>query len=480
MSESERQDPAQPEEPSFAQLLAEHEATRTLSVGDTVTGKVLQIGEEHVFVDVSGKGEAVIPRAELVGPDGALEVALGDPLEATVVAVQPELRLSRKLLAGAGAREMLRVAAESGIPVEGRVAGVVKGGFEVTVAGMRAFCPLSQMDVRRVEDQSAFLGQTLPFLVIELKEDGRRIVLSRRRLLAEEAKRQAEETRARLKPGAVLQGRVVSIAAFGAFIDVGGVQGLVHLSEISHRRVDRASDALELGQEVTVQVLKVDSQNGKLALSMKALEGDPWGAVGDRLQPRQVVDGRVVRVADFGVFVELAPGIDGLLHVSELPHGALAKLREAARVRAELSVVILEIDPAKRRIALALAPQGAQPGEVIAASRARAGDVVTGTVEGVKPFGVVLRFGPGQTGVVPNNETGVPRGADLAKEFPAGSELTAEVTAVEMGGRRLRLSRAKALRREEQAEIDRHGRTQEKVSLSTFGDLLRQAQEKRR
>jgi small subunit ribosomal protein S1 len=467
-------------EPSFEQLLAEHGSSRELEIGDTVSGKVLQVGAEDVFVDVSGKGEAMISRAELVGEGGDLEVAVGDPIEATVVAVEPELRLSRKLLAGAHAREQLRVAAETGVPVEGRVAGLVKGGFEVTIAGLRAFCPLSHIDLRRVEDQSSFLGQTLPFAIIEFKDEGRRIVVSRRRLLAEEAKRQAEETRARLVPGAVLEGRVVSLAAFGAFVDLGGVQGLLHLSEISHQRVERPSDVLELGQAIEVQVLKVDPATGKLSLSRKALEGDPWTGVEERLRERQVVDGRVVRVADFGAFVELLPGVDGLLHTSELPHGALAKLREAARVRATASVIVLEIDRAKRRIALALAPRGHEAGEVIAGTTARVGDVITGVVEAVMPFGVVVRFGPGQTGVVPNAESGVPRGGDLGREFPLGSEVTAEVTAVEMGGRRYRLSRSRAQRRDEQAEIERHGKSQEKVSLSTFGDLLRKAQERRR
>jgi small subunit ribosomal protein S1 len=477
------QDATKPEgsdEPTFAQLLAAQAALPEMKIGDVVSGRVLQIGADDVFVDVRGKGEALVARAELVGPEGELSVAVGDVVEATVVSLQPELRLSRKLVAGAAAREMLQIAAETGVPVQGRVAGVVKGGFEVTVAGLRGFCPISQIDLQRVEDQAAYLGQTLDFLVIEHREGGRRIVLSRRRLLAEEARRLAEETRAKLVKGAVLTGRIVSIAAFGAFVDLGGLQGLVHVSEISHRRLERPSDGLALGQEVAVQVLKVDPDTGKISLSMKALEGDPWAAVPEQLRERQVIDGRVVRVADFGAFVELLPGVDGLLHLSELPHGSLAKLREAARVRAEVSVVVLEIDAAKRRIALGLAPAGTNPGDVVAAASARVGERVTGAVEEVKPFGVVVRFGPGQTGVVPANESGVPRGGDLAREFPIGSEVSAEVIAIELGGRRLRLSMRRAQQRDEQAEVERHGQAQPSASLSTFGELLRQAQERRR
>jgi len=343
-----------PEEggPSFAELLAQQGAPQAFEIGQVVSGQVIQIGHDDVFVDVNGKGEGQIARSELLDENGALSVAVGDTVEATVVQAQGELRLSRKLLAGAHAREMLSAAAESGIPVQGKVAGVIKGGFEVTVAGLRAFCPLSQMDLHRVEDQSAYLNQVYDFRVTELSDDGRRIVVSRRKLLEAEARERAEETRAKVVPGAVLPGQVASVTAFGAFVDLGGLSGLVHVSELSHQRVDRPADFLQTGQAVTVKVLKVDPQSGKIALSMKELEGDPWATVQDQLKPRQIVEGRIARVADFGVFVELLPGIDGLVHVSELPHGALGKMREAAKARPAISVLVLEIDGKKRRISL--------------------------------------------------------------------------------------------------------------------------------
>lgn len=462
--------------PSFAELLEQQGTPKAFEVGQVVSGQVLQIGADDVFVDVSGKGEGHIARSELLDESGELTVKVGDTIEATVVDVQRELRLSRKLLAGAHAREMLRAAAESGIPVQGKVAGVVKGGFEVTVAGLRAFCPLSQMDLHRIEDQSAYLNQVYDFRVTELSDDGRRIVVSRRKLLEAEARKRAEETRSKVVPGAVLPGHVSSLTAFGAFVDLGGIQGLVHVSEISHQRVDRPADVLQAGQAVTVKVLKVDPQTGKIALSMKELEGDPWATVLDQLRPRQIVDGRIARAADFGVFVELLPGVDGLVHVSELPHGALAKMREAAKARAMLSVLVLEIDAKKRRIALALAPSGASAGDVVEGTAVAVGNVVTGKVESIQPFGVTLRLGPGQTGLIPNSEMGTPRGTDHAKEFPPGTEIAAEVISVEQGGRRIRLSRQRAIVREERAEVERHGRTAQAASLSTFGELLAKAQ----
>ncbi len=466
--------------PSFAELLAQQGTPKAFEVGQVVSGQVLQIGHDDVFVDVSGKGEGHIARSELLDDAGELTVKVGDTIEATVIEVQRELRLSRKLLAGAHARESLRAAAESGIPVQGKVAGVIKGGFEVTVAGLRAFCPLSQMDAHRIEDQSAYLNQVYDFRVTELSEDGRRIVVSRRKLLEAELRARADELRAKIVPGAVLPGHVASLTDFGAFVDLGGVSGLVHVSEISHQRVTRPADVLQQGQAVTVKVIKVDPKTAKIALSMKELEGDPWATVADQLKPRQVVDGRIARVADFGVFVELLPGIDGLVHVSELPHGALSAMKEAAKNRAEVSVIVLEIDPMKRRIGLSLAPKGVSAGDVVEGTQIAVGNVVTGKVESIQPFGVTLRLGPGQTGLVPNSEMGTPRGTDHAKEFPPGTEIVAEVISVEQGGRRIRLSRQRAIVREERAEVERHGRSMQSASLSTFGDLLAKAQRDKR
>ena len=463
----------------FAALLAAEETRPRLEVGQNTTGRVVQIGSEDVFVDVSGKGEAVIARAELLDDEGKLTVSVGDEIEATVVATQGELRLSRKLVAGQRAREMLQVAASSGLPVEGKVAGVVKGGFEVTVAGQRAFCPFSQIDVRRVDDQASYLNQVFAFRLIEVSEDGRRIVVSRRRILEEEAALAAAETRKLLVEGVVLQGHVSSVTSFGAFVDVGGVQGLVHVSEVTHRRIEDAAEVLQPGQAVTVQVLKYDPAKGKLSLSMRALEGDPWAAVAGALRVRQVVRGRLARVVEFGAFVELLPGVDGLLHVTELPRGSLQKLKEAARARDEVSVLILEIDLGKRRISLAPAPEGLAPGDEAPAAELSVGSLVTGKVEEVKPFGVVLRLAPGQTGVIPNNEMATPRGTDHAREFPPGTELSAEVVSIEAGGRKIRLSRARAEKREERAELERHGKPELSGGLSTLGELLRQAQQKR-
>ena len=435
----------------FAALFAQHEAQRALEKGQVVKGRVIQITAEHVFVDVGAKGEAWIDRAELMDGEGQLRVKVGDQVEATVVSTGDEIRLSHKVRQGAQAREALAVAAQTGVPVEGKVAAVIKGGYEVTVGGLRAFCPFSQMDLRRVDSEQEYVGRVLEFRVIRYADGGRNLVLSRRTLLEEQAAVAAEETRKKILPEAVLTGTVVSLTGFGAFVDLGGVQGLVPMSELSHARVERAGDRLRVGETVSVKVLRVDEAKGRITLSLKALEGDPWAGVAAQLRERQIVRGRAVRAAEFGVFVELLPGVDGLLHASEIPRHRAGALREAVAAGADIAVMIIAIDRDKRRIALALAPEGAAVGDQME-SAVTVGAVITGTVERVEPFGVLVRLGPGQTGLVPAAELGTTRGADHRRMFPPGSEMKVLVLAIEEGGRRIRLSREKALAHEEQAE----------------------------
>jgi small subunit ribosomal protein S1 len=437
------------EQEDFATLFAREGARWALEVGQVVKGRILQIGDETVFVDVGGKGEALIDRAELLDENGAVKVAVGDEIQATVVRTGDEVRLSYRLLQGIQAREGLAVAARTGLPVEGRVAAVIKGGYEVTVAGLRAFCPFSQMELRRVDAPEAYVGRVLEFRISRYAE--RNIVLTRRALLEEQAALAAVETMKKVVAGAVLPGTVVSLADFGAFVDLGGVQGLVPASEISHSRVGRPADRMHVGETVTVKVLKVDDAKGKISLSLKALEGDPWAEVAGRLRERQIVRGRVARMTDFGVFVELLPGVDGLLHLTEIPRSRHGEMKQAAESGAPIVVLVASIEPARRRIGLALAPEGATPGEQLESTVA-VGAVVTGTVERIEPFGVFLRVGPGQVGLIPNGEMGTPQNTDHRKGFPPGTEIKVAVLSIEDGGKRIRLSRAQAQRMDEDAE----------------------------
>ncbi len=468
------------ESEDFATLFAREGARQALEVGEVVKGRILQIGDETIFVDVGGKGEALIDRAELADEHGNMKLAVGDEIEATVVRTGDEVRLSYRLLQGVQARQGLAVAAETGLPVEGKVAAVIKGGYEVTVAGLRAFCPFSQMDLRRVDAPEAYVGRVLEFRISRYGEQGRNIVLTRRALLEEQAAKAALETRKKIVTGALLPGTVASLAAFGAFVDLGGVQGLVPLSEISHSRVGRPADRLHVGQAVTVKVLQVDEAKGKISLSLKALEGDPWAEVAGKLRERQIVSGRVARVTDFGVFVELLPGVDGLLHLTEIPRSRHAEMKQAAETAAPLVVLVTSIDFDKRRVGLALAPEGATAGEQLE-SKIAVGTVVTGTVERIEPFGVFLRIGPGQVGLIPNAEMGTAKNTDHRKDFPPGTEIKVAVLSIEDGGRRIRLSRVQALRMEEEAETK--GYLQDSARTGggfgmTLGEALRRSRQK--
>jgi small subunit ribosomal protein S1 len=470
--------PDELESEDFATLFAREGAQRPLAVGQAVKGRILQIGEETIFVDVGGKGEALIDRAELTDDQGQVKVAVGDEIEATVVATGDEVRLSHRLLQGIQARQGLAIAADTGLPVEGRVAAVIKGGYEVTVAGLRAFCPFSQMELRRVEAPENYVGRVLEFRISRYSEQGRNVVLTRRALLEEQAAKAAEETRKKIFPGAVLPGTVAAITDFGAFVDLGGVQGLVPASEISHSRVGRPADYLHVGESVTTKVLKVDDVKGKLSLSLKALEADPWAGVAGRLRDRQIVRGRVARMTDFGVFIELFPGVDGLLHLTEIPRSRHGEMKQAAESGAELIVLVTSMDPEKRRIGLALAPEGALPGMQLESGIA-VGGVVTGTVERIELFGIFLRIGPGQVGLIPNAEMGTPRNTDHRRDFPPGTEIKVAVLSIEDGGKRIRLSRAQAQRMEEDAETKGYMQDARKGGFGmTLGEALRQSRRK--
>ncbi len=341
-------------------------------LGATVSGKVIEISDDAVFVDLGGKAEGVIDRLELTDDEGRLTIAVGETLEAQVAGTEPEtgaVRLRKRFGRGPEVADSVREAYALGVPIEGRVAAAVKGGPEIDVAGLRAFCPASQADLRYVENLGEMVGRRLSFRITKLEEGRGRpnLVLSRRAVLEEEARARAAVARERLKPGAVVTGRVSSLAAYGAFVDLGGVEGMLHVSEISHARVSHPQDLLAVGQEIEVQVLKIEpgkEGRDRIALSRKALEASPWQGVEGRFPVGSEVAGRVKRLETFGAFVEIAPGLEGLIHVSELGRDRrIAHPREAVSLGQDLSVRVLAVDAAKRRISLALGGGGEEPAE---------------------------------------------------------------------------------------------------------------------
>jgi small subunit ribosomal protein S1 len=349
----------EPEE-DFAAMFEASLQAKPVAKGQTVEGTIVKIGAEVALVDVGGKSEAVLDVAELKDADGALEVAVGDRIQATVVSTAGGVTLSRKLVRKAATDRQVEDAFRAGLPVEGTVQGVIKGGYEVRVGQSRAFCPLSQIDSVRTVDQQTHVGQRYTFRIIEYSEGGRNIVVSRRALLDEEQQARAAEVRRSIVAGAVVTGRVVSVREFGAFVDLGGgVQGLLHVSEMGWSRTADASQGLTPGEEITVKVLRVDEGTQKIALGLKQLTEDPWSKVPATYEVGQVYTGRVTRIAEFGAFVELEPGVEALAHASTFaPTGRQDAWSRSLPVGTTAAFEILSIDPEKKRIGVSLVPEG--------------------------------------------------------------------------------------------------------------------------
>jgi small subunit ribosomal protein S1 len=329
---------------------------RRFREGQTIEGTIVGLGADVAFVDVGGKGEAQIDIDELKDEEGRIEVAVGDRIQAVVVSLEGGLQLSRKLARGAATLRQLEDAFHARLPVEGRVEQEVKGGYEVRIARQRAFCPFSQIDIVRTEP-AAHIGKVYAFRITEFKEGGRNLIVSRRALLEEQQKARAAEIRQSIVPGAVLNGRVVSVREFGAFVDLGGgVQGLLHISEMGWSRVSDPSQVVNVGDAIAVKVLRVDAEGDKqkIALGLKQLMEDPWSTAADTYAIGQVRTGTVERHEKFGVFVSLAPGVTGLVPLSETGLPKTTDVPRALPIGRELQVMIVDVDAEQRRIRLSV------------------------------------------------------------------------------------------------------------------------------
>ncbi len=359
----------------FAALLGEFEQeqsrakARTPQVGDKVRGTVVSIQGESVFVDLGSKTEGIAELAEFTDENGLVTVKPGDKISVQVSGADPDtgtLLLGTRHAKRMHGIEGLREAFEQQLPVEGHVSGTTKGGLEVEISGARGFCPASQVDVRFIDDLGEFVGQRLAFRITKL-EDGRHVnlVLSRRAILEEEQRAKAAEVRAKLEVGAVLSGTVTSLQSYGAFVDLGGVEGMVHISELAFGRVTHPKDVLSVGQPVEVSVLRIERTGDpkrpeKIALSIRALEKDPWRDAAADYPVGSRVSGTVSRLQAFGAFIELAPGVDGLVHVSELGAGRrVSHPREVLNEGDSVEATVLSVDPEQKRISLTLSAEKA-------------------------------------------------------------------------------------------------------------------------
>jgi len=333
-------------------------ASADVAVGMKVRGTIVALGSEHLLVDFGGRSEAVAETRHFRAEDGTLRVAAGESLELFVVEAGDQVVLAPSIRADAhAAKRQVREAHAGGIPVSGRVTGVNPGGLDVDLGGVRGFCPMSQIEAGFCADASVYVGRTLEFLVTAVEEGRGGAVLSRRQLLRRVAESQAKTLVASLKPGAELDGTVSRMEPFGAFVDLGRVDGLVHVSEIRHERITLPGDALRAGERVRVRVLRVETgKDGKprIALSIKALAPDPWTGIESRFAAGARVQGVVVRLTEFGAFVTLAPGVDGLVHVSQASSRRVQHVRDVLAPGDRIEAIVLAVDPQKKRIALSV------------------------------------------------------------------------------------------------------------------------------
>jgi len=323
----------------------------------------------------------------------------------------------------------------SGLPVDGIIEKVIKGGYEVRVGRSRGFCPHSQMDLHRVENPEDLVGKKESFKITELRRGGEELILSRRAVLEEARSDEAKAVHATLLEGSVMQGRVVRLADFGAFVDLGaGVIGLVHVTELAHGRVDRPEDVVKVGDRVSARILKLDEERGRISLSIKQAEEDPWVAAGRSHVAGSTVRGAARRVTDFGAFVEVARGVEALAPAREFPPSPEG-FESSVEIGKEREWIVLSVDPEHRRMTVAPAPEG----DWASAPPVEVGQHLKGRVQKLERFGVFVWLGPGRVGLIPTLWTGARSAGEAAKKFAVGTELAVEVIEVADEGRRIRL-----------------------------------------
>ena len=353
-------------EESFADMLkASFRPAARVKVGEVAEGRVIAIGKDGVFLDLGIRAEGMIEREECER-HGELTVRPGDVLQVLVTSFRDGIFRCTARLRSTGRGDaraakdspslaMLREAHAARIPVEGKVKAVNKGGFDVQVMGQKAFCPISQIERGYCQNPEVHLEKSYSFLISQFEEDGRNIVIGRKELLQAEEKERAQRLWQELEVGQVREGTVTSVHDYGAFVEIGGAEGLLHVSEISFKKVPSAKDVLHSGEKLQVAVIKLDPEAGKISLSVKALLADPWSAAGEKLAAGAELAGRVVHLKPFGAFVELFPGVTGLLHVSRLGTGRrISHPKEILTIDDEVRVRILAVDPLRKTLSLTM------------------------------------------------------------------------------------------------------------------------------
>jgi small subunit ribosomal protein S1 len=428
---------------SFEQLLNESFTGSDMKNGAMVMATVVGIDSEVVMVDAGMKSEAAIPLAQFKNEAGELEVAVGDEVEVCVESLEDgfgETRLSREKAKRAQTWVELEKFLESGEIITGHVAGKVKGGLTVDIKNVRAFLPGSLVDVRPVRDLSYLEDKDIEVKVIKLDKRRNNVVVSRRAVIEQESSHEREAILANLAEGAVVKGLVKNLTDYGAFIDLGGVDGLLHITDMAWKRVSHPSELLQVGQEVDVKVLKYDQERNRVSLGMKQLEEDPWGAIENRFPIGANFAGKVANITDYGAFVELEEGVEGLVHTSELDWtNRNIHPSKVVHLGQEVSVRILEIDKDRRRISLSLKQTLSNPWNDFA-SKFNKGDRIAGAIKSITDFGIFIGLEGGIDGLVHLTDISWSEtGEDAVRNFKKGEEVETVILAIDADKERISL-----------------------------------------
>jgi len=428
---------------SFAELFEQSLAKTNMRPGAIVMGKVVAIDGDSVIVNAGLKSEAVIPRDQFLDENGELEVKVGDEVEVALDAVEDgfgETRLSREKAKRAHAWKYLEEAFAKGETVTGVISGKVKGGFTVDLKHIRAFLPGSLVDVRPVRDTTYLEGKDLEFKLIKLDPRRNNVVVSRRAVVEEEYSAEREQLLEKLQEGLVLKGIVKNLTDYGAFVDLGGIDGLLHITDMAWRRVKHPSEVVNVGDEIEVKVLKFDRERNRVSLGLKQLGEDPWESISSRYPEGSRVMGRVTNITDYGAFVEIEEGVEGLVHVSEMDWtNKNVNPAKVVQVGDEVEVMILDIDEERRRISLGMKQCQANPWELFAATHNK-GDKVKGVIKSITDFGIFVGLEGGIDGLVHLSDLSWDEpGEEAVRNYKKGEEVEAVVLSVDPERERISL-----------------------------------------
>ena len=428
---------------SFAELFEQTIDESKLRPGAIVEGRVVEIRDDVVVVNAGLKSEGIVPIHQFVGADGELEIEIGDDVEVALDAVEDgfgETRLSREKAKRSRIWDKLESAHEAEENVVGQITGKVKGGFTVSIEGIRAFLPGSLVDVRPVRDPSYLEGKDLEFKIIKLDRRRNNLVVSRRAVVEHEFAAEREDLIERLEEGAVVKGVVKNLTDYGAFLDLGGIDGLLHITDMAWKRVRHPSEVVEVGDELEVRVLRFDRERMRVSLGLKQLGEDPWDNIDRRYPPGSRLFGRVTNITDYGCFVEIEDGVEGLVHVSEMDWtNKNVNPNKVVHIGEEVEVMVLDVDAERRRISMGMKQVKPNPWEAFAAMHNK-GDKVSGTIKSITDFGIFIGLEGDIDGLVHLSDISwMTPGEEAIRGFRKGEEVEAVVLAVDPERERISL-----------------------------------------